>query len=169
MPVATSVPTEGEGVPDGDTRKGANMNPRLRKRSWKFVRFFAVLSAALLVFTGVKTYAQVHGSPSGSFGHLGQGSAGLHGAAVGHWGLQQHGFPYGGGHRSNWSPAWGHGRFGYAPSGSLHSSGAWFYAHPPGPYPLYVYPRGHRPRYYVRGYHRPRYYGGWHSHYYGHH
>ena len=169
MFVATSVPTKEQERLKRLLRRGPNMNPRWRKGIVKLVRLLVMLGTALLVFTGGKTYAQVHGFSSGSFGHLGRGSAGFHGAAVGHWGVQPHGFAYGGGHRSNRSPAWGHGRSGYVPSGGLHSSGAWFYGHPLGPYPLYVYPRGHTPRYYVRGYHRPRYYGGWHSHYYGHH
>jgi hypothetical protein len=129
------------------------MNPRLRKGSWKFVRFFAVLGIALLVSPVGKAYAQVHGFSSGSFGHLGRGSRSFHGS-VG----------------SNWSPAWGQGRFGHAPYSGLYSSGPRFYGYPLHPYPLHVYPGGNRPRYYVPQYHGPRYYGGQHSlYYYRHH
>lgn len=171
MLVATSVPTKEQEHLKRLLRRGANMNPRWRNGIVRLLRLFVMLSAALLVSTGVKTYAQVHGFSSGSFGHLGQGSAGFHSAAVGHWGVPQHGFAYGSGHGNNWSPAWGHGRFGYAPYGDRHSSGPRFYAYSLHPYPLYVYPRGYRPRYYVRRYHAPRYTGGWHSQrsYYGYH
>lgn len=156
------------------------MNPRRRKGVLKLVRLLLMLSSALLVSTGA-TYAQMHGSPSGSFGHSGQGSAGFHDAGGGHWGVQQHGFLYGSGHLSNWSPGWGHGGYGYggyryrghayAPYGRLHSSSSRFYTHPPGSYRFYLYPRGHWPRLYFPPYHRPPYYGGWHSqpYYYGRH
>lgn len=139
------------------------MNPRWRKGTLKLVRLFVVLTTALLVSTG--GYAQVHAFPSHSSGRSGRGSAGFHGSAVGHWGVQQHGFAYGGGHvSSGWVSGWGHGQFGYSPYyGGLHSRGPGYYPYPLHRYPLYGYPRGHRPRYYFRRYHRPRYYGGWHS------
>jgi hypothetical protein len=148
------------------------MKQRSAKSVWRAVALFVMLSAAFFVSGGAKAYAQPHGLQSGSPGHFSQGSRGFHGGAVyRNWGILPHGFAYGGGHRGNWSPSWGHGRYGYAPYGSLHSSGPWFYAYPPGPYPLYVYPRGHRPRYYFPRSHRPSYYGEWHSqrYYYGHH
>lgn len=148
------------------------MKPRSAKPVWRAVALFVMLSAALFVSGGAKVYAQPHGRQSGSPGHFSQGSRGLHGGAVyQHRGIQQHGFAYGGEHRSNWSPSLWHGRYGYAPYGRLHSSGPWFYAYPPGPYPLYVYPRGHRQLYYFPRVHGPRYRGGWHSqrYYYGRH
>ena len=132
------------------------MNQRRRKGILKLVRLFAMVGTALLVSTGGKTYAQVHGSSSGSFGHSGERSASFHSAAVGHWGVPQHRFAYGGGHRSNRSPAWGHGRYGYARSGRLYSSGPRFYGNRYGSHAFYVSPPGHRPRYYFRRYNRPR-------------
>ena len=144
------------------------MNPRWQNGIVKLVRVFVMLGTVLLVSTGGKTYAQGHGFSSGGFGHLGRGSAGFHGAAVGHRGVRSHGFAYGGGYRRNWLPARGHGRYGYAPYGGQHSSGPGFYAYSLHPYPLYVYPRGHRSRYFLRRYHRSRYYGGWHSQLYYH-
>lgn len=140
------------------------MSPCMRKRNWNVMAFCAVISAALLVSTGGKAYAQRHGFSSGGFGHSGQLSAGFHGSAVGpHWGVQPHGFGYRGGHGGVWSPGPGHD-WGYAPyHAGLYSSGQSFYAYPLHAYPLYGY-RGHGRRYYWRGY-----YGGWHSQYYGHH
>jgi hypothetical protein len=160
------------GASESEMLRGANMNPRLKKRIWNGVPIFALLVAALFVSEGGSAYAQVHGFQSGSFGHLGQGAGGFHGGAVGpHWGVQQHGFGYGRGHVSNgWVPGWGHGHFGYSPYyGGEHSWGAAYYPYPLHRYPLYAYPRGHRRAYYFSRYHGFRNYGGRAPYYHGHH
>lgn len=148
------------------------MNPSVRRAIPMVLTILVLFGGGLFVFPVGKAFAQVHGFRSGSFGHTGSGSGAFHSGAVGpHWGVQQHGFSYRGGHaRNGWALGWGHGGFRYSPYyGAVHSWGPGFYTYPAFQYQVYGYPRGHRFRaYYVPRYrHPPR----WHSrsHLYWHH
>lgn len=147
------------------------MKPIPKEKMWKAVAVLMLFGAAVFV-TSDNAYAQVHGFRSGSSGHWGRGAGGFHGGFAGpHWGVQQYGLGYGGGHLGNdWVPAWGHGQFGYSPYyGGLHVRGPGYYSHSFHPYPLNVYPRGHRQGYYFSRYHGFRYYGSGSRYYHGHH
>lgn len=147
------------------------MNPTSRKKMWNAAVVLMLLGAALFVASN-NAYAQVHGFRPEDFGHAGRGAGGLHDGFVGpHWGVQQYGHGYGGGHSGNgWVPAWGHGQFGYSQyNAGLHVWGPGYYSRSLHPYPLNVYPRGHRQGYYFSRYHRFPYYGGGTRYYHGHH
>ena len=150
------------------------MNSSSRKVIPTVVTFLVLAGATLFLSPVGIAHAQGHGFRSGSFGHWGDGSRRFHrGAVVPHFGIQQHGFGYWGGHvRSGWARGWGYSGSVYSPYyGSLHSRGPGYYSYPDPihAYPFYVYPGDHLRGYYFSRYNGFRHYPGGARYYHDHH